>query len=222
MALRSIESDDKNKEGQSAIAGLSPYWQEADKRPKSEWKKWADLFSVAVTAKFSISIQEVLRELGEGETRNKALLNNLEYEVAHRKCVSVLFLSLGSAARKTLADKYPTQKIAEISLRELLEKCDETFRVKRNRTLERFRFLSRKQLQSETLEQFWNSLNGMAAEFEFGKQTESLVHDIFILNMKNLAVQEKLCTEPKNYLDELLQFVIAYEDGLKLQKSMDL
>ena len=137
----------------------------------------------AATAKFSISIQEMLRELGEGEERNQAILNSLDHEVAQRKCVSVLFFALGSAARKTPADKYPSQKIAEITLRELLGKCDETLSVKRKRTLEKF--LSRKQLQTETLEQFWNSLNGLAAECEFGTQTESLVHEKFILNMRN-------------------------------------
>ena len=49
---------------------------------------------------------------------------------------------------------------------------------------------------------------------------QSLVYDIFILNVSNQQVQEKLCTEPKqNPLDEL-QFAIAYEDGLKRKRTI--
>ena len=45
----------------------------------------------------------------------------------------------------------------------------------------------------------------------FGDQTENQVHDIFVLNMANKQVQETLA--------EALQFAIAFEDGLKRQKS---
>ena len=74
-------------------------------------------------------------------------------------------------------------------------------------------------MPSETLEQFWHSSNEMASECDFGAQTESLVHDIFILNMKNLAVQEKLCTEPKTSSKDALDFAIAYEEGTLQQMS---
>ena len=59
----------------------------------------------------------------------------------------------------------------------------------------------------------------MASESDFGVQTESLVHDIFILNMKNLAVQENLCTEPKTNTKDSLDFAIAYEESTLRQKS---
>ena len=220
MALRATDHEDSSsKDGQSAISGLALYWQEADKKPKCEWRKWWDLFAVAMTAKFSISVQEVLRELTDEVHRNKELLNGLTHPVAERKCVSVMFLSLGAAARKTLADKYPTMKVAETSFKDFVKNCEDTFNTKRNRTLDRFRFLSRKQKQTESLEQFWHALNGMAADCDFGAQTESLVHDIFILNMKNLTVQERLCTEPKTNPKDALEFAIAFEEGSLRQKS---
>ena len=50
-------------------------------------------------------------------------------------------------------------------------------------------------------------------------QTERLVHDIFILSMKNLAVQEKLCTELKTNPKDTLECAIAYEEGTLRQKS---
>ena len=74
-------------------------------------------------------------------------------------------------------------------------------------------------MQTESLEQFWNSLDGLAAECDFGTQTESLVHDIFILNLKNQTVQEKVCTEHKAFPQEALAFAIAFEEGTIRQKS---
>ena len=71
----------------------------------------------------------------------------------------------------------------------------------------------------ETLHQFWNVLIGLAAKCDFGNQTEGLVYDIFVLNMGNKKVQENLCTEPKNNPAEALQFAIAFEDGLKRQRT---
>ena len=37
--------------------------------------------------------------------------------------------------------------------------------------------------------------------------------------MANKQVQEKLCTEPKETPAEALQFAIAFEDGLKRQRT---
>ena len=209
----------KKERGTAAVAGLSPYWHDPHSKPSIEWEKWSDLFSVAMTAKHSRSTAEVLRRMTNETDRYKALLNNLDHAVAGCKCVSVLYLSLGVVARKTFMVKFPNAKIAEISLEELLKNCKDTFDTKRNSALDRFRFLSRKQMQTESLEQFWHSLKGLAAECDFGTQTESLVHDIFMENMKNQTVQEKLRTGPKATPQEALAFAIAFAEGTIRQKS---
>ena len=41
---------------------------------------------------------------------------------------------------------------------------------------------------------------------------------MFILHMTNKKVQEKLCTEPKEP-EQALEFAIAFEEGIKRQKS---
>ena len=152
MALRATDHEvSSSKDEQSAISGLALYWQDADKKPKCEWRKWWDLFAVAMTAKFSITVQEVLRELTDETLRYKALLNGLTHPVAERKCKSVMFLSLGAVARKTLADKYQTMKLAETSFKGFPKSCEDTFNKERDRTLDRFRFLSRKQKSTELL-----------------------------------------------------------------------
>ena len=144
MALRQNELEENNtKNGSSAVAGLSSYWSDHQKKPSVEWRKWSDLFAVAMTAKYSISITEVLKVVTNEADRNKALLNNLDHVVAEKKCVHVLYLSLGAAARETFTDKFPTAKIAEISLQDLMTNCKDTFDAKRNRTLDRVKFIQK-------------------------------------------------------------------------------
>ena len=181
-------------------------------------EKWRDLFEVALMAKSNISVAELVKTTG---TKEKSLMGDMEEATAMKKANSVLYLALGMAARKTISDKYPTTNIATITLVELLQKCKECFEKPKNETLDRFKFLSRKQNENETLRQFWNELNGLAAKCNFGAITESLVKDVFIVNMKNKEVQQKLCTEPKTSIDETIQFAIAYEEGTLRQQTFD-
>ena len=56
-------------------------------------------------------------------------------------------------------------------------------------------------------------MNRLASKCNFGTITESLVKDVFIGNMINREVQQKLCTEPKATVNDNIQFAIAYEEG---------
>ena len=95
------------------------------------------------------------REVTEQQPRVLALINNLNEQAAERNIVSVLVLSLGSAARKSLTDKFPHMRVATIRLRELKANCEKSFEKPRNRTLERYKLFSRKQSSQESLRQFW-------------------------------------------------------------------
>ena len=152
------------------------------------------------------------------KSKNAAMMGNLEVP-AKRKLVSLLYISIGKTGRKMLMGKFPNINLLLIELQALVQNCTECFQTRRNRTLDCHIFLSRKQKPTETLHQLWNVLNGLAACYDFGNQTEGLVHDIFVLNMINKQVQEKLCTQPKENPAEALQFAIAFEDGLNRQKS---
>ena len=214
MALRANSSSTSN----SSIAGLPFFWQEATKTPELEWEKWRDLFEVALMAKSNMSVAELIKTTG---TKEKSLMGDMEEATAMKKANSVLYLALGMAARKTISDKFPTTNIATITLVELLQKCKDCFEKPKNETLDRFKFLSRKQNENETLKQFWNELNGLAAKCNFGTITESLVKDVFIVNMNNKEVQQKLCTEPKTSIADTIQFAIAYEEGTLRQQTFD-
>ena len=159
MALRA----DNNSAGArpSALPGLPTFWEQSEQPPVMEWEKWWDLFCVAVMAKYSVEVPELLRRATTTNPRNEALLGGMAAATAERKVVSVLFLSMGTTARKNLVDRYPEMVVSEIQLTTLLTNCVATFAKPRNRTLDRFQILcleSRK--NNESLQQFWNALNG--------------------------------------------------------------
>ena len=214
MALR---ADEENSN--SPFPGVTYFWQEADKSPSNDWEHWMQLFEVAVLARHSISITELLRNADQQNPRQATLMGNMEETPAKRKVISLFYIAIGKTGRKMLMDKFPQINIFLIELQDIIQHCLECFQIRRNRTLDRHTFLSRKQKPSETLHQFWNVLNGLAAKCDFGNQTEGLVYDIFVLNMANKQVQEKLCTEPKDNPADALQFAIAFEDGLKRQRT---
>ena len=87
-------------------------------------------------------------------TKNKSLLGDMEEGAATKKTISILYLSLGKAARKNLLKKYPTKNIATISLTDLLKNCKDFFEKPKKETLDRFKFLSRKQREGQTVRQF--------------------------------------------------------------------
>ena len=197
----------------SSIAGFPIHWQEATKPPELEWEKWMELFEVALMAKSNISVAELTKITGN---KDKSLMGDMEEATAMKK-----YLALGMAARKTILDKFPTVNIARITLENLIKTCKDCFEKPKKETLDRFKFLSRKQKENETLRQFWNEINGLAANCNFGNITESLVKDVFIVNMNNKDVQQKLCTEPKSTIADTIQFAISYEEGALQQQSFE-
>ena len=112
-------------------------------------------------------------------------MGDLDEIPAMTKAISVPYLALGSAGRKSIADKFPAINIAIVTLTDPLQNCKECFETPKNETLDRFKFLSRKQKEGESLKQFWNELNGLASKCNFGTITERLVKDVFIVNMIN-------------------------------------
>ena len=76
------------------------------------------------------------------------------------------------------------------------------------------------QQTGETRSQFWHALNGLAVPCDVGEITTTLVLDMFILHMTNKKVQEKLCTKPREP-EQALEFAIAFEKGIKKQKSYE-
>ena len=75
--------------------------------------------------------------------------------------------------------------------------------------------------EGETLRKFWNDLNGLAANCNFGYIAEGLAKDVFFVIMVNKEVQQKLCTELKGTVQETIQLAIDYEEEAIRQQSFD-
>ena len=125
MALRASEQSG----GPQAIAGLPSYRTEALKAPTLEWEKWIDLFEVALIAKNDISITELTKTTG---TKEKSLMGDLDKIPAMKNAISVLYLALGSAGKKSIADKFPATNIATVTLTDLLQNSKECFEKPKN------------------------------------------------------------------------------------------
>ena len=211
MALRSDQ--------QNNYTGLAPYWQNASEEKSMEWERWLELFEAALMAKSSISLEELTRD-SSTQARRKDLMGGCDEEIAQKKAVSLLYIAMGEAARKTLLDRKPNMDVKKITLKELLKEANDAFLKKKNRLLDRHKFLNRKQQVGETLEQFWHVLNGLAANCDFGAQTQGLVYDIFVSNMQNVTVQERLFTEPRDDPEDALKFAIAFEQGVHQKQAI--
>ena len=106
MALRA-ENSSTSSSSSSHFAGLPVFWNDATMNPTMDWDKRFDLFQVAMMAKYSISITELTRETTQQNPRVRTLLGDLDEDPANKKAISILYLSLGDAARKQFMDKYP-------------------------------------------------------------------------------------------------------------------
>ena len=222
MALRSSRIDDEEDSNKKpGISGLPVFWQNANKLPEVDYERWQMFFEMSLMGKYSIEVQEITRPDDPDNARNEKMMGSMDKASATKKAISLLFMSIGSAGRKTLLDKYPGEDLRTKELRDVLDMCKETFEKPRNRCLDRTTFFQRKQQPNETLVQFWNSLNGLAAKGDFGGYANTLVMDIFIANMTNIEVQTRLTTEPKTTPNEVLEFAKAYEQGLIRQKTYE-
>ena len=199
-------------------SGIPVFWQDAATEKQYEWSRWIELFEATLMTESSISLEELTRDT-TSNPRKKELMGGVEEQIAEKKAVSFLYIALGEAARKMLLDRKPDMDIKATKLKDLLKECQDAFQKKRNRLMDRHKFLNRKQKEDESLEQFWHVLNGLAANCDFGTQTTGLVYDIFVSNMKNTAVQERLFTEPKDNPEEALKFAVAFEQGAQQKKN---
>ena len=86
---------------------------------------------------------------------------------ATKKAISVLYLALGSAGRKSIADKFTTINIATVSLPDLLKNGKDCFEKPKNETLDRFKFLSQKQKKRRIMEKLLERIKWISSKMQF-------------------------------------------------------
>ncbi|XP_074030761.1 uncharacterized protein [Leptinotarsa decemlineata] len=93
----------------------------------------------------------------------------------------------------------------------LLTKFNEYFNPKRNLTYERHKFLTAKQLEGQTIEQYITSLKNLSLSCELEQLRESLVKDILICGIKSDHLREKLLQSDCEKLDDAIKICITSE-----------
>lgn len=116
-------------------------------------------------------------------------------------------------------------KIDESTLDEVKSKFDKFFEPRRNVTMCRYLFFTRRQNKSESIDEFLTDLENKSKECEFGTLREPLIKDIFIanLNIDFSHVRQRLLQEPDltyQRMQELARtLIVAQQDAEKIVKG---
>ena len=125
-------------------------------------------------------------------TEAGVLCGERPWNLCDRKCVSLLYLSIGTEGRRLLTQKFPHDNIYDLSTLKLWEMMEIAFIRPRNITFDRYVFFSRKQKKGEIVEQFYSILKELAENCDFENREEVIIRDIFITNMLDDDIQREL------------------------------
>ena len=117
------------------------------------------------------------------------------WNLCDQKCVSLLYLSIGTEGRRLLTQKFPHDNIYHLTTPKLWEMMEIAFIRPRNIdtiSFDRYLFFSRKQKKGETVEQFYSILKELAEICDFENREEAIIRDIFITNMLDDDIQREL------------------------------
>ncbi|XP_063538387.1 uncharacterized protein LOC134749201 [Cydia strobilella] len=140
-----------------------------------EWTKWKEAFNIYFAA----------CELSKKEEKVQ---------------INILLHIIGERAREV----HQQFKSECTTLKSLIARFDKFFLPKKNLTIERHRFFTRSQHDSESIEQYAFELRKLAATCEFSGLMEDLIKDRLICGIKEDALRERLLREPDLTLGKCL------------------
>ena len=109
-----------------------------------------------------------------------------------QKCVSLLYLIIGTEGRRLQTQKFPHDNIYDLTTLKLWEMMEIAFIRPRNITFYRYEFFSRKQKKGETVEQFYSILKELVENCDFENREEVITRDFFITNILDEDIQREL------------------------------
>ena len=134
-----------------------------------------------------------------------------------QKCVSLLYLSIGTGGRRLLTQKFPHDNIYDVSNLKLWEMMEIAFIRPRNITFNRYVLFSRKEKKGETVEQFYSILKELAENCDFESREEVIIRDIFITNMLDDEIQRELLRDTVDP-ERALSIIVNMEMGHQSQQ----
>jgi hypothetical protein len=118
---------------------------------------------------------------------------------------STLLTVIGEEA-DTLVDTFTFAETDDKEdVKTLLEKFDEYFRDKKNLTVLRHEFDTRKQQPNESIDEFVTALRALSKNCEYGTITEELIRDRIVVGVNNTAVRAQLLQKPDLTLAKALE-----------------
>lgn len=115
--------------------------------------------------------------------------------------VNILLHVIGEQCREVYEQFNETFK----DLQSLLKKYDSFFLPKKNLTIERHRFFTRDQRESESIEQYAFELKKLSTNCEFKELCDELIKDRLICGIRESALRERLLREPDLTLKKALE-----------------
>ena len=125
-------------------------------------------------------------------TEAGVLCGERPWNMCDQKCVSLLYLSIGTERRRLLTQKFPHDNIYDLTTLKLWEMMEKDFIRPRNITFDRYVFFSRKQKKGETVEQFYSILKELTENCDFENREQVIIRDIFITNLLDDDIQREL------------------------------
>ena len=120
------------------------------------------------------------------------------WDLCGRKCVSLLFLSIGTKGRRILNRKKSRAVINKKTTIELWKLLELSFFKPRNIMFDRNSFFSREQDKGETFEQYYSILKELAQNCNFANCEETVIRDVFIINIPDSRIQLYLLRETQD------------------------
>ncbi len=111
-------------------------------------------------------------------------------KLADLKAISYLYASLGEDGKCRLHRSLPDICPGDMLMCDFLADLDNIFHKQRNFLVERVNFLSRHQLPTETMQDYFAALAELASKCEFQHQLETTwIIDVFDTNLRNAELQ---------------------------------
>ena len=136
-----------------------------------------------------------------------------------QKCVSLLYLRIGTEGRRLLTQKLPHDNIYDLTTLKPWEMMEIAFIRPRNITFDRYVFFSWKQKKSETVEQCYSILKELAENCDVENREEVIIRDIFFTNMLDDDVQRELLRDTVD-TERALSIAVNMEMGHQNQQRI--
>ena len=141
------------------------------------------------------------------------------WNVCDQKCVSLLYLSIGTEGRRFLTQKFLHDNLYDLTTLKLWEMMKIAFIRTRNITFDCYVYFSRKQKKGETVEQFYSLLKELAENCDFENREEVIIRDIFVTNTLDDEIQRELLRDTFDP-DRALSIAVNMEMGNQNQQRI--